>query len=121
VSEVSTKPGERWNIYFEGQTKRDAAKEVDNRPRSAGRRGSDKMNMRFPTRGSGRLSDQEVWSTICYLDPEQSDQKASRCVLAPVIVFLTFWLIFGVAMYALTVRATHTRVFPVISILKTMD
>ena len=64
--------------------------------------------MRYLARESGRFSDQQVWSAIRYLDPERNCQNASRPVLVPVIVFLTFWLIFLAAMYVLSVRVSHT-------------
>ena len=57
------------------------------------------------------FSDQHVWSTIRYLDPERNCQNAGRPVLVPVIVFLTFWIIFLAAMYSLTVRVSDTGIF----------
>jgi hypothetical protein len=72
--------------------------------------------MRHPREENGGFSDQRVWSAIRYLDPERNCQNAGRPVLVPVIVFLTFWLIFLAAMYLLTVRVSH----PGISSLETM-
>jgi len=76
--------------------------------------------MRDLTQESGGFSDQRVWSAIRYLDPEGNCQNAGRPVLVPVIVFLTFWLIFLAAMYVLTVRVSHTGILPAISSLEKM-
>ena len=66
--------------------------------------------MRHPREENGGFSDQRVWSAIRYLDPERNGQKTGRPVLIPVIIFLTFWLIFLAAIYVLSVRASHTSI-----------
>ena len=66
--------------------------------------------MRHLTEENDGFSDHEVWSTIRYLDPERYCQGADRPVLVPVIVFVTFWVIFLAAMYCLTVRVSNTGI-----------
>jgi hypothetical protein len=68
--------------------------------------------MRHLAKENDGFSDQHVWSTIRYLDTERSCQNAGRPVLVPVIMFLTFWIIFLASMYGLTVRVSETGLFP---------
>ena len=71
--------------------------------------------MRHFAQENDGFSDQLVWSTICYLDPERNCQNAGRPVLFPVVIFLTFWIIFLASMYSLIVRVSDTGLFPGIS------
>jgi len=70
--------------------------------------------MRHLAKENDGFSDQRVWSTIRYLDPERNCQNAGRPVLVPVIMFLTFWIIFLASMYCLTVRVSDTGLFRIV-------